>query len=114
MIRLFNLTIKGYGCKHQDIRQCRDFGNWLIDFLDVHEIGHTGFNITGRISGAKPGVTLTITFLESHLALHTWPGENGFAYLEITSCKSFDDYAVGEQFKIFFEPLRIEAKYREV
>jgi len=107
---MHRLIIEAWQCKRHGLKECSDFITEVINTLKTHEIGRLQFNITNKIPGAKPGITINVVFLESHLALHTWPEENSFVDLEISSCKEFPVEKLHKGFQLFFNPSRILVK----
>ena len=69
--------------------------------------------VTNQILDAKPGVTISVVFLESNLVLHTWPEEK-FAELQVSSCKPFNPELVVTAFRGFFVPSEIKETLNEV
>lgn len=104
-LQKLHLEIIGYE-NEVSLSECSEFVSRLIHILEVREIMRQQVEITSQVSDAKPGVTVSVVFLESNLVLHTWP-ENRFAELEISSCKPFNPDHVIMAFREFFIPFRL-------
>jgi S-adenosylmethionine decarboxylase len=103
MIKIQRLIIEGHGCAFRSLNRCADFVTMLIATIKVHELMRQQVEATALIPGRELGVTVSVSFLESHLFMQTWPEEN-FVDLEISSCKSFDRELIIKAFQRFFEP----------
>jgi S-adenosylmethionine decarboxylase len=55
------------------------------------------------------GATGIILLEESHLSIHTWP-ENGFAAIDLFSCKQIEPSSISEILKDYFKTQNIEFK----
>lgn len=108
MIEMHRLVLEGERCTTHTFTACRGFAFELTVVLDVRMIGFVAVDVGKQYADAKPGVSVNLLFLESHLALHTWP-EHEFVVMEISSCKEFDKDEIAEHFKRFFEPARLRA-----
>lgn len=113
LVMLQRLMLELVECgKKRSLRECGDFVSELVSILGVREIMRQQVEITNRIPNAKPGVTVSVIFLESDLVLHTWP-EESFADLKITCCRPFDPDVVATFFKEFFISARIKEVLNE-
>lgn len=106
-MKMYRLILEGANCLTMRLAQIRTFADKLINELNVTAIGIQAFNVGNQYPDTKPGVTVNVTFLESHLAIHTWP-EIEFAVMEISSCKAFDANSVITMFNGFFMPMRTD------
>ena len=85
------------------LNYCNRFMDYLVDILDVTEIGRIAHLIGGASwNGKEPGVSITSMYIESGSQLHTWPEKNEF-YLDITSCKEFSNAVVITAVENFFD-----------
>lgn len=103
---IHRLVIEGRGCETRSYASCIDFSSVLMSTIGMTEIGRQGFNMDNLHRDDKDGVTVNVTFKESHQVFRTWP-EHGFAILEISSCKEFDTGRVTQAFRMFFKPKRL-------
>ena len=55
------------------------------------------------------GISGFIMLYESHISLHTWP-EQGYAAMDVYSCKDFNEKAIIRYFKKFWEAKKIKVK----
>jgi len=99
--------VEAIGYKNEaSLSECSRFISRLIHTLGVREIMRQQVEVTNQILDAKPGVTISVIFLESNLVLHTWPEEK-FAELQVSSCKTFHSSMVRRAFEEFFNPIEI-------
>jgi S-adenosylmethionine/arginine decarboxylase-like enzyme len=65
--------------------------------------------VTGRAPNNKDfGLTLFTVISESHLAIHTWP-DHQKAWVEVASCKLFEESIVEEILRKFFPGCELES-----
>lgn len=55
------------------------------------------------------GLSGFIMLYESHISLHTWP-EEGYVAMDLYSCKDFDEKAITEYLKEFWDAKKVKAK----
>ena len=103
---MHRLIIEGRGCETRSYASCVDFSSTLMNTIKMTEIGRQCFNMDNLHRDDKDGVTVNVTFKESHQVFHTWP-EYGFAILEISSCREFDEDRVLRAFRRFFKPEQV-------
>lgn len=106
MITLQRLILEGKGCRYKSLSTCDEFLRVMINTLAVTEVMRQQIEVKSPIAG-KPGITISIVFLESHLVMHTFP-EESLVELNLSSCKSFDRTKLVKVFKYFFEPQSVE------
>ena len=100
---IHRLILEGRGCETRTYASCIDFSSTLMSTIRMTEIGRQGFNMDNLHRDDEDGVTVNVTFKESHQVFHTWP-EHQFAILEISSCKRFSEREVVRAFRRFFKP----------
>lgn len=100
------LILEGRGCRTRTYASCMDFASILITTVGMTEIGRVSHRIECLRNRRDDGVTVNVTFKESHQVFHTWP-ESQFVLLEITSCREFNEREVVKAFKAFFRPRRV-------
>lgn len=100
---MYRLILEGRGCETRTYASCIDFSSTLMSTIRMTEIGRQGFNMDSLHRNDRDGVTVNVTFKESHQVFHTWP-EHQFVVLEISSCKRFSEHEVVKAFKAFFKP----------
>lgn len=85
-------------------RDAKKYADFLWGVVDVLGTKPVGMNIQwypeeGGLGGFGP--TAFITFIESYVALDTWP-ENNYGHLSIVSCKGFNKEELEKYIKEFW------------
>jgi len=93
---MYRLIIEGSYCAAKTYMSCIDFSSVLANTVRMAEIGRQCFK-------REDGITVSITFNETHQILHTRL-EQQSVILEISSHKDFDKDQVVKAFKMFFKP----------
>lgn len=101
-----HLTLDLHRCnkeKLSDPKFIYDFLDFFPEFIGMQKFSKPYVeNIPPRPNSFdKGGVTGFVILVESHITIHTFPAD-GFACVDIFSCKDFDQKkAVGEMLKMF-------------
>ena len=100
MLKLQRILLESYECRTRGLGSCVEFMAMLEATLEVTEVGRLQIKVTSPIEG-RPGVSLVAVFLESNMAIHTFPEVN-YADLYISCCKPFNRDKVIKAFRYFF------------
>lgn len=106
-----HLIINAGDCNHQtitDYNTIHEFTKQLVRQIDMVAYGEPQIVKFG--TGNKAGYTLVQLIETSNICAH-FVDETNDVYLDVFSCKPFEEKIVVNLVKVFFEPKRIETKF---
>jgi S-adenosylmethionine/arginine decarboxylase-like enzyme len=100
---------KKYASNEEALRELVDKIIVGLDMTVIIPTASARLAVLGEFAGdrkdSRPGESYGLTSLtgiaESHIAIHTWP-EHNLIYMEISSCKEFDERVVKEIIDSYF------------
>ncbi|MFM7458476.1 MAG: S-adenosylmethionine decarboxylase [bacterium] len=100
-----HLVMEAYGCDRRlmtDIESMIDLLDSLPGKMDMTKIMPPyAFKYKGKVP-EEWGLSGVVLIAESHIALHTFPDQNGFLTVDIFSCKDFCiETAISEIVKVY-------------
>lgn len=97
-----------------DLTRVARFCKELVETIKMRPLGSHYYDVPIALArhGIEPehdegGVTAVVVLSTSHLALHTWPEENG-ARIDIDSCRGFEDDPVYRLLREHFDATEID------
>lgn len=109
-----HLVLELYGCDEQATRSVEITADILDKLPD--EIGMTKimppyvFKYKGKVE-EEWGVSGVVLIAESHIAVHTFPDQNGFIAVDIFSCKDFDVELATATIEKYYKPTKTDSKF---
>lgn len=109
------LSLDLYNCNKKklgDVKFIKNFLNKLPEIIRMHKISKpfVKFYPGKKESFDKGGISGFILIAESHIAIHTFIPQKS-AFLDIFSCKNFDENSVIKFSKEEFEAKKIEKNF---
>ncbi|MFQ6009697.1 MAG: adenosylmethionine decarboxylase [Candidatus Aenigmatarchaeota archaeon] len=110
-----HLMLDCYGCNEEmmnDEKVILDFLNGLVDHVKMTKIAEP-FIIQFKGNPKtfdNGGVSAMVIIAESHISIHTFPGNGGYLNIDIFSCKDFDVKGAIDFVTSHFAPQKIEKR----
>ena len=110
-----HLMLDCYGCKEEmmkDKKAILGFLNSLVDHISMTKIAEP-FIVPFKGNPKtfdNGGVSAMVIIAESHISIHTFPGNGGYLNIDIFSCKEFDVKGAVDFVTQHFSPQRTEKR----
>lgn len=108
-----HLTLDLYGCNEKKVSDNLFILNLLeklVNVIKMHKITDPQIlSFPGNLDNFdNGGITAYVPITESHITIHTFPKNGGFASIDIFSCKNFDTQKATKFLISELEPKKIE------
>jgi S-adenosylmethionine decarboxylase len=107
-----HLIVDAYGIEHRKLRNQKSIKALLKNLPKKFKMRSLSREVVKKVSSdfyPDWGVSGFIMLYESHISLHTWP-EEGYAAMDIYSCKDFDDKAIVKYLKEYWGAPKMKIK----
>ncbi len=107
-----HLVIDAYGIKQEKLEDRRAIKELLGGLPKRFKMRPLRQPMVAKVASDKYhdwGISGFVMLYESHISLHTWPGE-GYVAMDIYSCKDFDDKEAVEYLKKYWGCKKMKAK----
>ncbi|MEK7193877.1 MAG: adenosylmethionine decarboxylase [Patescibacteria group bacterium] len=107
-----HLIIDAYGIEEKKLKNRQSILNLLRGLPKKFKMRPLGNAVVRKVATDHYpdwGISGFIMLYESHISIHTWP-EQGYAAMDVYSCKDFNEKAIIRYFKKFWEAKKIKVK----
>ncbi len=107
-----HLIIDAYGINREKLEDTRAIGKLLGSLPKKFKMRPLRRPMVAKVSSDNYhdwGISGFVMLYESHISLHTWPGE-GYLAMDIYSCKDFNDKEAVKYLKKYWNCGKITAK----
>lgn len=111
-----HLTLDLKGCPAMDLLGLDMVSMYLRQLVSLVDMTPIAPPYVFYYAGKVPkdhGVTGTLIIAESHISIHTFPEREGYAFIDIFSCKPFDTKFAIEFTKNYWRPEEMEVNLVE-
>ncbi|NCP58202.1 adenosylmethionine decarboxylase [Candidatus Wolfebacteria bacterium] len=107
-----HLIIDAYGIEEEKIKDLRAIRNLLRDLPKKFKMRPLSDAVVKKVASdyyPNYGISGFIMLYESHISIHTWP-EQGYAAIDVYSCKDFNAQAIIKYLKKYWNCKRMKIR----
>ncbi|MDI6717981.1 MAG: adenosylmethionine decarboxylase [Patescibacteria group bacterium] len=107
-----HLIIDAYNIQREQLKNTKEIRKLFIELIKNLKMRPLSSPIVKKITSpsySNWGLSGFVMLYESHISIHTWP-ENGYAAMDIYSCKDFDEQKVIKLLKTAWKRTKIKTR----